>query len=509
MESAQRHFGAFDGRFLGVSLTFGSERIARLITDVAYADQQDAGHLLAQPRERAVESINALSAIPHEMRHFHDFLLAPLSALAMQARLDAFFHTMQFLAMVLRQTWGAANCIPVPIPRWCRKSDSERAQLVEAWKAWSPESDFRVPALPHVTDESQLRGIPGGARAMDEKVAAELVLRIAGSYQVLRTLVTRPVGTARVVDFQPLHVHEASAMFVQLQEIWTSLGAEAAQLIVDELNRDVRFPYAVLYRFLHDMATTPPAGHVGAAVVAWAQLGDPQLGIVEASPVTRIARLVRHLQEVGMPDPDASPAELLPQWDTAVGGSSTAAALRHSLDVDQAYLAKLERLAETARRVVNTEAMDRTFRDLIAFYGDFARARRHMVETFLDDPDRYIHPYFYLDNAACWSRPPLKYVYSGTAYPRLDEVRRTGAWVQLSAETAAGEPIAVVIGPRVTLPGVPHIDPKAAFGFLSWFTLTDVLFAEFMRDVEDHEYEIALQVAREELDGVRLVSVLD
>jgi hypothetical protein len=501
----QLDFGGFDGRFVGVSVNIESERTARLIEGRANVDLTGLleGPLEDQARVDALEAICSASVLSHEVRHFHDFLLAPLGAVVLRARLEAVLHVRQFLMAVAHRTWGRANCVPVPIPRWCRKSPAERAELLTNWNLYSPRQPFIAPELPYVTKEARPQP-PRGVQDIGPTAAANMVVRIMASYETLRLAVTRPEAY-QSGTFQPMHVHEASALLVQLQEIWAGIGSDATELFINSVCTDPRRPYAAPLGAVLTLggANSMIDAELAGAIVNWSLLGNPADGIALASPVARFARLHHYLTEEGLPNPGTHIADLYARWDEAHGDATTLDTVRESRKIDERFVQGLADQVENARSTGIVDLLEET----IAFYEDFIRARRCVIDAFLEDPDTYVHPARYLANLAALSKPPLKYVFSGEILPAVDSLH-SSTIVHVSRKSINGDELGLVLGPSVELLGIEHISRSSAFQFLSYFTLADLLFSEFMRDLDDFDYEIALQTFHTFWKELRLISVL-
>ena len=137
MPTVQRDFGGFDSKFLGVSVRIESERFFHILDELATTGAIDPSLVSRSEPQQGFEAVSAASVITHEARHFHDFLIAPAGAAILALRLLAYLNAIQFLsAMRDGEIWKTANCLPIPLPRWCMKAPEERDTFMGRVNAW-------------------------------------------------------------------------------------------------------------------------------------------------------------------------------------------------------------------------------------------------------------------------------------------------------------------------------------------------------------------------------------
>ncbi len=87
--------------------------------------------LIANALDDAVGYLAAGSAHEHELRHFHDWLLSPYAAAINAMRMEVNLNYAQLRPFIYG---SGATVIPVPLPRWLRKTASEQAELIRMWQ---------------------------------------------------------------------------------------------------------------------------------------------------------------------------------------------------------------------------------------------------------------------------------------------------------------------------------------------------------------------------------------
>lgn len=477
----QTDFGRFDPKFLGVTLRIGSQRAS----DVLFGEDPSAAELEAQPEDLAFEAIAMKTAFVHEKRHFHDFLLSPFGAFAARRRFVAFMNAAQVLAELhSTKVREGSNVLPVPLSRWCRLSEAERAKRLMRWGLGAEDRAFALPSadgLVSTVEQTEWRPI-------GPDLFAEHVVLALDQYRLLEETFTA---------FGPFDLSEASALVIQAQEVWIAFGEYASELFVRRLRESSHTLYGraldLPFRLLAAIGSVPDARRVS-AMATWSVLGDVFAAGVGARSIERFGALARHLADAGYPEGDLGIAELFDRWDEAVGGPPTFGGVRASLDRDEEFAEKLQE--------ITTAHPELAVFGLAAEVFEMQRmARRATVERFLASPEEYVTPLAYQEADRSYPLPPLVLELEAG---RL-EVPEDSPFLVLKGQKGVDGKLyaAAVAAPHVPKGPAP-IDRKLALRQRDEFAVSDVLFSSQAPDPVDWD----LCVAQFERSGVRVRQVI-
>src|SRR5262249_2557601 len=101
-----------------------------------------------------------MTVLEHELRHFHDFLLSPYGQMLFRWKLQAWFNGFQALVLLLRAAdQSGANCLPIPVARWCRMTEEKRRAQIMQWDRGPKKppggGGWRPPEIPFLPDPIQ------------------------------------------------------------------------------------------------------------------------------------------------------------------------------------------------------------------------------------------------------------------------------------------------------------------------------------------------------------------
>jgi hypothetical protein len=470
--------GGFDPRFLGITLRFASPEEWGRFRAETYA--ASVSQLATLPEDEAFTLMAEMTVLQHELRHFHDFLLSPYGQRLFRLKLQAFFNGFQALVLLLRAArQQGANCLPIPLSRWCRMPDDQRRTQIAQWNrgpkkpvdggGWRPPD---VPGLPEAIAPADLVLTDG------RDPLATLLAATVRAYDNIGELLRNPNTAAAVVSLQPWHVMEVSALLVQMQEIANTLGPDAAYRFVDHLPRS-GFPDAAvrLFRALDQpwrVRELAPGAADLSAVVAWALMGHYEKDGWQACPTERIERLFDHLLRQGPPPPEWPLRRKFQDWSDATGLSEPFDALRWQVDSNRALVARYQ---SPASDVPEAQRMGQAAPVLDAAKTLHA-ATALMRQTFEADPDGYVSPERYLDRLDRYPRPLIRCEFDTlflTAAKLSPQVRKN--WIVVFARTdTQGRRFlrtGVLKGP---LPGIKVIDPSAGIKLYAEVLDIDYLF---------------------------------
>lgn len=370
----QPDYGGFNSRFLGVQLRFHASHpdvFSELMTLLgATPDQVVAtGNAALQAGDARAFHVFALgSVLAHEMRHFHDFLLSPLSQAVFRWRVAGIFHGIQALPDIARQGF-----VPVPLPRWARLPGDEQQTRLRQWA----------------------RLLQQALTAFELPATAPAMLQLAHQ-QFSR--IQRVLQPRRVAQLQPLHLFEASALLVQYHCVRRLFGEPHARRFVATLYAlDVPADYKLVLNMLGRLWDKGSAAwdmRAMSAMLLWAIAGATTVADDDDGPTIRFLRLFQLLEHDGLPTPGLPVLTWFAQWDAALGSPPLLTRLR-------AALAENEKLLQQVSH--NQPPGDRLFRVVangcLQAMQCLTALSRQMLADFQRAPEAYVDPAQYVDQA--------------------------------------------------------------------------------------------------------------
>lgn len=223
-------FGAFNPRFYGVSIFLGGDD--RRAAWARYEGED--GPAIAATRGLSDADAFVLSAVDHETRHYHDFLLSPLGTVTMGLRTQASVNGLQALQSLHR---CPGRFVPTPLIRWIELDEGARRRWVAengAFLGGATLGDFV--ALPHEPAVLRAKLEVGEHRVPDsllpEQQLARYAVASAQAYASMSMLRQRRV-TRHGLEVAADDIFEATAHLVQAQAIWTGQSAESAAAFLE------------------------------------------------------------------------------------------------------------------------------------------------------------------------------------------------------------------------------------------------------------------------------------
>ncbi len=440
-------------------------------------DEKDAlgRALIASDPAAAVSKLAVGSAFEHERRHFHDWLLSPYTASINALRTEVAVNYAQLAPAFFG---GGTTVVPVPITRWMKKSDDERAALVSMWQMLLGEATtVRLPDLSHPALQS----------------AIENIARRYGSIGSI----FRSVGE----NLDASTVFEASALLIQTQAIHDLYGETACNLFSSTIaGQKVASRYGW---FLNAMAGLCRAGEVMendtvTAIVTWCLLGNNTADPDHAHPLTRFGHAVRCVTKHGFTGLDGPTRSILETLDRESGTKPYDELLRHSMELGDDVVRWLEELA-------NSDASGSSFvRAVAQSYGFLHQCHVYMAKLFLEDPDLYCQPVAYLDRGlGKLPEPPLRRTYGRPFFVvDRDQLDRFEKYTLFDDEGTDGKARV-----RQTIEQLPQgvVDLQLADNWQYMCGLTDLVFAEHNRDHPELEFLRQSQRSK----GIFMMEILD
>jgi hypothetical protein len=395
-------FGAFNPRFYGVSIFLGGEDRVDFVD--RYGRANDPAEWVRDVHMPELSEVSTLSAIDHEVRHFHDFLLSPLGTIVMGLRMQASINGIQAMQALAR---CRGKFVPVPIIRWIQWDDAARQRWID-----STGSFFRIGkssdivALPHSPDVTG-SNFQVGAQSVPDAIPPEeqlsgYALLAAQAYSSMSMWRQRRVSRFEM-DVSADDVFEAAAHLVQLQAVWIGQGQQAGERFLDfVLTSSAKHlePLQVLWAALQ--RSSPTIGVKRATeLFTWMLLGPWEQLASDGHPANRYFQVLELC--AGAPNDDTlvgsmSTGQLFDRLDGSIGNPSWADNLRSAAASADRRIGRYASLATTLKG----DYFDALFGVATAWHHDQNCVR----QTFLADPESLAHPHRYLSE----SRFPLPFV---------------------------------------------------------------------------------------------------
>jgi hypothetical protein len=431
---------------------------------------------IASDPENAVGNLAIASAFAHERRHFHDWLLSPYAA-GINAMRSEIYANYSYLRFALRAS--GTTVIPVPLPRWLRKSPTEQQELVKMWQALL--GDATPIRLPDLTRKDLLDNIN----------------TIARRYRSIGVLF-EPVGFMGV---DAAAIFEASALLIQIQNIHDLFGETASNLFGNAMaNVPPPNRYGV---FLKTMSGLAKPGEVLenntlTAIATWCLLGNSTADNANAHPLLRFTHAVECVQARGLSSFDKPTAEIFDDLDRMSGVMPYRKLVKQSI-----------KLGDEVVKMLNKAAMQD--RSGSKFLLGIAQAQEYlhywhtyMARRLLTDPDSYCQPAAYLDlSPGDLPEPPLRETF-GRPF-RFVERTALGGFSSVNLFEDASTPEQACLQQTIMqLPG-GVVDLQIADNWQYLSQLADTLFAEYNRD----KPEIEAEKVRALRSGLRYLEMLN
>lgn len=437
-------YGSFDGRFVGISLELDRDSLERGSLPWAPLDGlKPAGPSPILSRldpETALEDLLQATAIAHEVRHFHDFMLSPLGSKAILNRLlgaaNAFPLVPRFAAH--------DGVLPVPLSVWIempadqRDAYWRRASRLAAATGTPMMTPIEIPFAPSVgIDGPDLKGRrdPSGRAStvvFDEDLVDEATLLVASQFARAEFL----LGAVVVQDlqWQPGQLFEAGALLVQLHQIALLTNEEVMEAALASFMTEDSDYATVLERMARIFGVQ--AGSDGMRlrvspteillVSTFALLGSCRPHDYYGQSVVRFSVIAQHLHKEPPLMKGDSVRDQYEKWDRVLVEAGfefepTLPGLEASMATD---LRLAEMLAEDLQ--VRSEQGPAATPKLVCI--EFLRARVEVCARFLEDPDAYIRPGRYLSGLDRLPRPAVQVSFPGSSQTAARELLKDAGW---------------------------------------------------------------------------------
>jgi hypothetical protein len=395
---AQRDFGGFDARFHGATVRLSSEQDWNL-----YQALRNGGRPWPDPRladEDLFGILSIASALAHEVRHFHDFLITPYGAHVFRLRVHAALNALQLLVPIMR---GGANCLPVPIQRWCSLSELERENEKRGWGRRKDGAQWLPAFLPYVKQFGTPTSKPTFSMNIEQLIGSA-IWNIRQIDEAAHSSAIFFSGD----DIEAWQVYELSALLVQLRELERH-GQGLGERYENYLMESEHNAYGNILRLIRSMwaSSGEPFDYAKTAIcVYWSLLGDYQHDGVKASPAYRLARLSKQIAKEGWRWSSATGA--FGSWSRAFKLSTAAQGLNTTTRLLGRLVTHLDQAAAQPEALWKDE-----FAKWAAVAKKVKAASDHMISHIRTAPMTYVDPDTYIEKAYFWVNPNIRTIVEG------------------------------------------------------------------------------------------------
>jgi hypothetical protein len=428
MPSDNSNFGGFSPIRQSLHIRFRTEQewahFARL-----WKMEPGANVLAGLSAEDRFRHICIGTVLEHELRHFHDNLLAPTSTSLLSSRLTLLANSLQLLSVV-RKT-QEFDVIPVPLQKWLFMATEERERIIaeaHSWPVYRGLTFWRPPVLSPSSEMQPPRptsNILSAANAEDQVYWLCQIARSARNIKILRDGFMAPGKRLRL---SPRFVHEASALVTQVFSVWRTYGApETAEFLYWLSSRPTPFSEFFI-KWLVIAAGGSPEDTVRedfeisrveqidfrflSAAFCWCLLGHPlqEDDNLDGCPAVRanmlFSEIVRNRTAV-YPDKNSSTGSLFGLWDHHFH-------VRPWKDSLQLSKRRLDsRIRHFGDQAVMGEKLFAAAGEDIGFVSGLTRThqafqfqRNAFLDRFCSAPEAYVQPNLYLWKQSAWGECP-------------------------------------------------------------------------------------------------------
>jgi sulfur relay (sulfurtransferase) DsrF/TusC family protein len=385
-------FGAFNPRFYGISLFVGEDD--RLDALARYETARNPAEWMKQRSKPTLHEICSISAVDHEMRHFHDFLLTPSGTVTMGLRMQASINGMQ--AMLLLPDCPG-KFLPVPIVRWIEWDHRARQEWVKSTGAFfGLERMEEIVDIPHVPDLTSVK-LEHGQQVPDSMPPAmqlnSFALGAAQAYVTSTSLRQRHL-TEFDLPVSADDVFEASAHLIQLQAVWTGQGEHAAAIFRDFLQESSAKHLLALQVMARALKRDRESidGRLLTQLFTWMLLGSWEMLKSTGHPVARYLQVLILAAEKALDDVFTTrlpAAQVFDRLDALTGSNPW----RQNLESALAAAERRHKLYQNVAQTLKGGFFDAAFAVAAKWYSDQESLKR----AFQKDPEAFADPLRYLN----------------------------------------------------------------------------------------------------------------
>jgi hypothetical protein len=381
--------GSFNPKFYGVSLVHADPGD---LADLAAYDEADDLGAWIESASVDIEAVGRRSAIDHEVRHFHDFLLSPFGLNTMGLRIQATVNGLQTIAAI-RESSG--KYLPVPLSRWMSWDQQRRQAWIDRdGRHWGYDdlADFvQMPGPEHrdAIETEGLESLEGLPLAVQIGRWAGATAGAFGALLKMREPLPPRDGYPMIA---PNDAFEGSAHLIQAQAVWNGQGEAAGTAYLDFLETSgltsLR-PYNALRLALEEAIERVPAKRL-AELYVWTLLTHPTDVGTFGNPAIRLLLLLAFARSAPRALLLEQPTEAL--WD-GLDLVTRSPPWRRNLAEADAIAARRADKYRALRQARGGPEADSLFEICDLWLAD----RQRMSAFLTDDPGAYADPSRYVD----------------------------------------------------------------------------------------------------------------
>lgn len=517
--SVHNIFGAFSSNFLGISISFED-----LLHHEFFKAVYRGGGVIPELPEGMTDLEATLvgTTLEHEARHWHDFLLSPLTIATFRMRSSGVLNAYTLWQYLTNST--DFDIIPTPVSDWVSKGTADRKKQIEFAQNWPEFQKGDVWNPPHIdfekpSTDSSTKFFDRAPTEQDIKAPLRILVRNQEHVRAGRVGAAVPNGT---ISFSPRTVFELSALNVQLLSAWSTFGENGYITFVRHVVS--LQSYTVQRAFLLSLAVagcltsadgkklrdnldakqaeldTRPgiANYRLGVMLTWSMMGDRSIEGEIGCPADRLMRLlVAMLSGEDSVFVDSLNAQtLFDLWDEHFKLTPYS---KISKGVD-------ERLANAIDKVANLAGLHEVPATIHASLVGLYDARQDFSRQFFAEPSHYASPAKYIHDLNKWPDWIIHF-----------DLRKTGWGIRPEDANSDGEEIAFEtvfnahdgseMAQEMTMNGFfkkSNFNLKESLELKHLFTLHDILMEPDNLDVYDQQ---ALRKVLLETHGKKVLRV--
>lgn len=407
----QTDFGGFDPSFIGISVRFPNDKSwTKFYNSISkgllinWQDMDDADKF---------ETIAITTILPHEVKHFHDFLISGHGARLFRFKVMWLINAWQTIHFITKLN---GNMIPVPITKWCRMNKTQRSDFLNSLPKNNTGEDWKPVDLPYivnddVTNIARQRGVKSvqinDIKDIDLKEFIAAVF--LNSYEIEKLY-----GSSNAMNpFEPWQILELSGILVHLQYIANEYGIDISNFFLNKLSEMPTSPYTetitatrLYFAQLGSELNIP----VLSSIATWSLLGNYNTEDYDkAHPSLRFVHALEYIKNKGL-NKLSNIHNILSEFSEKTERCGVNDGLNFTLDL---YSDIQERLTDLIDQEIWVIPDDEFLSLVKRVCKSILTGSRFMIEYFKRNPVNYFEPYHYIKSRKNQISPTVRFECQG------------------------------------------------------------------------------------------------